>query len=133
MKDFVELNQRLQNLTAGLDGDLWFKMVTEIQPPHTFPPTQEVLDMVFRDAKAISGYVPDMMAIMRRHIPTELDIANYQALMSTAGLIQLAVRLLLMILILPEYHDHQDLITTFNAYRQTLIFVMDYLEQAQKQ
>jgi hypothetical protein len=132
MKDFTELNARLQNLTAGLDGELWRRMMTEADPPRRLPEEQEVLDLVFRDAKAVSGYVPDLMAVMRRHVPGELDAANCQALKGILGLIQLIVRLLLMILLVPRYLDHEDLITTFNAYRQTLVFVEDYLAKADR-
>jgi len=132
MKDFTELISRLQNLTASLDGDLWRRLMTEADPPRRLPPEQDFLDLVFRDAKAVSGYVPDLMALMRRHVPGELDAANRQALKGILGLIQLIVRLLLMILLVPRYLDHEDLITTFNAYRQTLTFVEDYLAQADR-
>jgi len=132
MKDFTELNQRLQNLTAGLDGDMWRRMMTEAAPPRLMPPEQDILDMVFRDAKAVSGYVPDLMALMRRHVPGELDAANLQALRGILGFIQFIVRLLIMILLFPRYLDHEDLISTFNAYRQTLTFVEDYLAQAER-
>ncbi|MDR2935670.1 MAG: hypothetical protein LBV70_07345 [Candidatus Adiutrix sp.] len=130
MKDFTELNARLQSLTAGLDGELWRRLMTEADPPRRLPPEQDILDLVFRDAKAVSGYVPDLMSLMRRHVPAELDAANRQALAGILGLIQLMVRILLMILLVPRYLDHEDLITTFNAYRQTFTFVEDYLAQA---
>jgi len=132
MKTFTELNTRLQNLTASLDGELWRRLMTEADPPRSLPPEQDILDMVFRDAKAVSGYVPDLMLIMRRHMPGELDAAERQALTGILGLIQLIVRLLLMILLLPSYREHQDLIVTFNAYRQTLTFTEDYLAQADR-
>jgi hypothetical protein len=106
--------------------------MTEADPPRRLPPEQEILDLVFRDAKAVSGYVPDLMSVMRRHAPDELDVANRQALTGILGLIQLIVRLLFMILLIPRYLDHEDLITTFNAYRQTLTFVEDYLAQADR-
>jgi hypothetical protein len=132
MKDFTDLNARLQNLTAGLDGELWRRFMTEADPPRSLPPEQEILDLVFRDAKAVSGYVPDLMSVMRRNAPEELDAANRQALTGILGLIQLIVRLLFMILLIPRYLDHEDLITTFNAYRQTLTFVEGYLAQADR-
>ena len=132
MKDFTELNQRLQNLTVGLDGEMWRRMMTEAAPPRLMPPEQDILDLVFRDAKAVSGYVPDLMALMRRHVPGELDAANLQALRGILGFIQFIVRLLIMILLFPRYLDHEDLISTFNAYRQTLTFVQDYLAQAER-
>ena len=132
MKTFIELNHRLQNLTAGLDGELWRRMLAEVDPPGRLPPEDEVLDLVFRDAKAISGYVPDLMAIMRRHIPGELDQVERQALAGILGLIQLVVRLLLMLILNPRHQDHADLIANFNAYRQTLTFVEDYLAQADR-
>jgi hypothetical protein len=69
---------------------------------------------------------------MRRHMPGELDAAERQALTGILGLIQLIVRLLLMILLLPSHREHQDLIVTFNAYRQTLTFTEDYLAQADR-
>jgi len=130
MKKFTELNARLQNLTASLDGELWRRLMTEANPPRYLPPEDEILDLVFRDAKAISGYVPDLMSMMRRHVPGELDAADHQALTGILGFIQLAVRMLFMILLLPRYREHEDLITTFNAYRQTLTFIEDYLAQA---
>lgn len=132
MKNFVELHLRLQNLLAGLDGDLWRKMVTEVEPPENLPEEQGVLDMVFRDAKAYSGYIPDMMSLMRKNIPAELGPEDLQALKGILGGIQLFTRILLMILLVPRYHDHEDLITTFNGYRQSLVFVEDYLAQAEK-
>lgn len=127
MKDFIELHVRLQNLTAELDGDLWRRMMAETAPPRKFPEEQAALDMIFRDAKAVGGYVPDLMALMRRRPAEELERADRQALTGILGLIQLLIRLLLMILLLPRYHDHEDLINTFNAYRQTLTLVEDYL------
>lgn len=132
MKNFVELQLRLQNLLAGLDGDLWRQIVAEVQPPDKLPEEQGMLDMVFRDAKAFSGYIPDMMAIMRKNVPDELGPEDIQALKGILGCIQLITRMLLMILLVPRYHDHEDLITTFNGYRQSLVFVEDYLAQAEK-
>lgn len=131
MKNFVELQTRLQNLLAGLDGDLWRRMMTDVKPPKKLPEEQDLLDMVFRDAKAFSGYIPDMMTIMRMNIPAELDQGEIQALKGILGGLQLITRLLLMILIVPRYNDHEDLITTFNGYRQSLSFVEDYLSQAE--
>lgn len=132
MKNFVELQTRLQNLLAGLDGDLWRQMMAGVQPPKKLPEEQEVLDMVFRDAKAFSGYIPDMMAIMRKNIPAELQQGEIQALKGILGGLQLITRILLIILLVPRYNDHEDLITTFNGYRQSLIFVEDYLTQTEK-
>ncbi len=37
MKNFVDLQTRLQNLLAGLDGDLWREMMKEIAPPKKLP------------------------------------------------------------------------------------------------
>lgn len=128
MKTFVELENRLANLLAELDGDLWRKMMTEADPPRRFPEEQEVLDMVFRDAKAFSGYIPDLLAIMRKTAPSELDEDNVKALRGLLGNIQLLTRILLMINIIPRYNDHEDLITTFNGYRQTLSFVEEYYQ-----
>ncbi len=132
MKNFVDLQTRLQNLLAGLDGDLWREMMKEIAPPKKLPDEQEALDMVYRGGKALAGYIPDLMTIMRRHVASELDEANIQALKGILGYIQLMTRLLMLILLIPRYHDHEDLITTFNGYRQTIVFVEDYLLQAEK-
>ncbi len=130
MKNFVELEARLRNLLAGLDGDLWRQMMHDIKPPAALPDEQQALDMVFRDAKAFGGYIPDLMALMRKHLPGELPEREILALGSLLGNIQLLTRMLLLILLVPRYHDHEDLIATFNGYRQTLIFVEDYLAQA---
>jgi len=132
MKNFVELETRLQNLMAGLDGDLWRDMMAAVAPPNKLPDEQEALDMVYRGGKALGGYVPDMMAIMRKHVPAELPPAEIQAVKGVLGYIQLMTRLLLLILLVPRYKDHEDLITTFNAYRQSIVFVEDYLAQADK-
>ena len=132
MKTFAEIQIRTQNLLAGLNGDLWRNMMKEINPPQTLPEEQGVLDMVFRDAKAFGGYIPDTMAIMRKNIPSELPAGEIQALKGFLGGVQLFTRMLLMILLLPRYNDHEDLITTFNGYRQTVIFLEDYLAQATK-
>lgn len=131
MKNFVELHVRLQNLLAGLDGDLWRNMVASAAPPQKLPEEQATLDMVFRDAKAYSGYIPDLMALMRKNVPEELGPEDIQALKGLLGGIQLFTRILLMIILVPRYHDHEDLITTFNGYRQSLVFVEDYLAQAE--
>ncbi len=130
MQNFRSLSNRLVNLLAGLDGDFWREMMTAVNPPKKLPPEQKMLDMVFRDAKAFSGYIPDMLAIMRRTAPSELEADEVMALRTLLGSIQLFTRILLMILLLPEYHDHDDLITTFNGYRQTLTFVEEYLASA---
>lgn len=131
MKNFVELEERLQTLMSGLDGDLWRSMMSAINPPDKLPDEQEALDMVYRGSKALGGYIPDLMAIMRKHVPSEVDAGNLQALRGVLGYVQLMTRLLMLILLVPRYKDHEDLITTFNAYRQTIVFVEDYLSQAE--
>ncbi|MDR1043838.1 MAG: hypothetical protein LBP33_01810 [Candidatus Adiutrix sp.] len=130
MNTFAEIQIRTQNLLAGLDGDLWRNMMSEVKPPRTLPEEQGLLDMVFRDAKAFGGYIPDMMAVMRKNVPAELAAGELQALKGLLGGVQLFTRILLMILLIPRYHDHEDLITTFNGYRQTVVFLEDYLAQA---
>lgn len=132
MKNFVELEDRLQNLMFALDGDLWREMMKKIAPPKELPDEQEALDMVYRGSKALGGYIPDLMAIMRKHVPSELDADNHQALKGILGYIQLMTRLLMLILLVPRYREHEDLTTTFNAYRQSIVFVEDYLDQADK-
>jgi hypothetical protein len=102
-------------------------MVNEADPPRFMPDEQEALDMVYRDSKALGGYIPDLMSIMRKNVAGELDAANRQALTGILGHLQLMTRILMMILLLPRYHDHEDLIATFNGYRQTLKFVEEYL------
>lgn len=132
MKTFIELETRLQNLMSGLDGDLWRDMMTnQIAPPNKLPEEQEALDMVYRGGKALGGYIPDLMSIMRQHVPAELPPEEIQALKGVLGYIQLMIRCLLLILLIPRYHDHEDLITTFNGYRQTIVFVEGYLAEAQ--
>lgn len=131
MKTFVELNNRLASLLSGLDGDLWRNMMAETAPPDKLPEEQALLDMVFRDSKAFGGYIPDLMSVMRKHVATELTPDEIMALKGVQGNIQLLTRILLMILIIPRYNDHEDLITTFNGYRQTLVFVEDYLALAE--
>ena len=130
MKTFSELNFRLQNLFCGLDGDLWRNMMSEINPPAALPDEQDALDMIYRGGKALGGYIPDLMSMMRKQVPTELSSEEIQALRGIMGYIQLMTRLLLLIMLIPRYHAHEDLITTFNGYRQTIIFVEDYLGKA---
>lgn len=132
MKNFSELETRLSNLIAQLDGDLWRKMMAGVNPPKYIAPEQEALDMVYRGGKAICGYIPDLMAIMRKHVPGELPPAEAQSLKGILSYIQLMTRSLLLIMLIPRYHDHEDLITTFNGYRQTIVFVEDYLAQTGK-
>jgi len=131
MKSFVELNNRLAILVSGLDGDLWRNMLAQIKPPSKLPDEQEALDMIFRDAKAFGGYIPDIMAVMRKHVPSELPAEEIMALGVILGYVQLITRLLLQILIMPKYNDHEDLINTFNGYRQTIVFIEDYLARAE--
>ncbi len=133
MKTFTELEARLANLISQLDGDLWRTMMADINPPKHVADEQEALDMVYRGGKALCGYIPDLMAIMRKHVPAELPAAELQALKSVLSYIQLMIRSLLLIMLIPRYHDHEDLITTFNGYRQTIVFVEDYLKQTGKQ
>lgn len=132
MKTFGELEQRLQNLISQLDGDLWRKMMAEVNPPKFIAPEQEALDMVYRGSKALCGYIPDLMAIMRKAVPAELPAAEVQSLKGILSYIQLMIRSLLLIMLIPRYHDHEDLITNFNGYRQTIVFVEDYLQQTGK-
>lgn len=132
MKSFIELEDRLRNLISGLDGDLWRDMMAAIAPPDKLPDEQEALDMVYRGSKALGGYIPDLMSLMRKHIPGELPRAEVQALKGVMSYIQLMTRLLMLILLVPRYKDHEDLITTFNAYRQSIVFVEDYLCQTDK-
>ncbi len=132
MKTFSELEQRLTNLIAQLDGDLWRKMMTEVNPPKYVAPEQEALDMVYRGGKALCGYIPDLMSIMRKHIPAELAAGEVRALKGILSYIQLMTRSLLLIMLIPRYNDHEDLIATFNGYRQTIVFVEDYLRQTVK-
>lgn len=133
MKTFAELNKRLAVLTSGLDGDFWREMLAGVNPPKKFPEEQAFLDMVFRDSKAIGGYIPDVMAVMRKHLPSEISGEEILALGGILGYIQLVSRMLLMILMMPRYNDHDDLINTFNGYRQTLVFIEEYLAQAERQ
>ncbi len=129
MKNFTELEARLQNLISGLDGDLWRKMMAKVNPPKYVAEEQEALDMVYRGSKALCGYIPDLMAIMRKHVPAELPAAEVQSLKGILSYIQLMIRSLLLIMLIPRYHDHEDLITNFNGYRQTIVFVEEYLQQ----
>lgn len=132
MKTFVELNRRLAILVSTLDGDYWHDMLAEIKPPSKLPEEQKALDMIFRDSKAVSGYIPDVMAVMRKNVADELSAEESMALRGILAYIQLITRLLLQILMLPKYNDHEDLITTFNGYRQSLVFIEEYLAQAEK-
>lgn len=129
MKTFTELETRLQNLISQLDGELWRNMMAEVNPPKYIAPEQEALDMVYRGSKALCGYIPDLMAIMRRHVPAELPEAEVQSLKGILSYIQLMIRSLLLIMLIPRYNDHEDLITNFNGYRQTIVFVEEYLQQ----
>lgn len=131
MKSFAELSNRLAILVSSLDGELWRNMLTEIKPPSKLPEEQAALDMIFRDSKAFSGYIPDIMAVMRKNIASELPAEEIMAVRVILGYAQLITRLLLQILIMPKYNDHEDLIETFNGYRQTLVFIEDYLAQVE--
>lgn len=130
MKTFTELQARLGSLLSGLDGDLWRGMMAAVDPPKHIAEEQGALDMVFRDSKALGGYIPDLMAIMRKHVPAELPAGEVAALEAILGYIQLMARALLLILLVPRYRDHQDLIATFNGYRQITVFVERYLADA---
>lgn len=131
MKTFVEIQNRLAVLGSSLDGDFWRDMLNEIKPPSKLPEEQKVLDMAFRDSKAFSGYIPDMMAVMRKHLPAELPASEVMALRGIFSYVQLITRILLLLLLVPRYNDHEDLIATFNGYRQTIVFIEDYLAQAE--
>ena len=130
MKDFIALERRLKIITSSLDGEFWWNMLMELDPPKVIPEEQKVLDMVYRDSKALSGYIPDLMALMQKIRPHGIDDAQKEALDGIKGLLNLAARYLVMLVIIPRYHDHEDLISALNGYRQTLQYVKEYQELA---
>jgi hypothetical protein len=130
MMTFAQLDRRLRVLLEDLDGDFWPALLEELDPPRSYPKSEAVHDLCFRDAKALAGYVPDLRAIMRRTPARGLSGEDLAALGSIRGLLNFSARLPVLILSHPDYLGNANLIDVYNGYRQTLREVDEYLALA---
>ncbi|MDR2443642.1 MAG: hypothetical protein LBE31_09000 [Deltaproteobacteria bacterium] len=130
MLSFAQLKDRLEGLMENLDGELWTEILSQLNPPESFPKPETVHDMCFRDAKALAGYVPDLRAVIRKTSPKGLQIEEKKALISLKAIFNFAARLPVLILTIESYRDNQPLIDLYNGYRQTLKEIDDYLALA---
>ena len=130
MLTFAQLNSRLTGLLEDLDGELWTGILEGLNPPGAFPSDETIHEMCFRDAKALAGYIPDLRAIIKANSPKRLDASEIAALRSLKGLLNLAARLPVIILSIPDYKDNENLINVYNGYRQTLKEIDEYLAMA---
>jgi hypothetical protein len=130
MLTLTQLSGRLIGLLEDLDGELWASILAELDPPGSLPKAETVHEMCFRDSKALAGYIPDLRAIMKSRSPKSLEASEAAALRSLKGLLNLAARLPVLTLTMPDYHDNQNLIDLYNGYRQTLKEIDEYLALA---
>ncbi|MDR2423031.1 MAG: hypothetical protein LBE01_06600 [Deltaproteobacteria bacterium] len=131
MLSFPELERRLKNLLADLDGDFWLEILKQVNPPDEAGPVGAIHDLAFRDAKALAGYAPDLRAIIRRTSPKDLAPTDLEALMAVRGLYNLAARLPVVLLTLPDHLKNEKLIDLYNGYRQVLAELDEYAALAQ--
>jgi hypothetical protein len=130
MLTFTQLDKRLALLLEDLDGDFWTSILEQLNPPESFPKSETVHDLCFRDAKALAGYVPDLRAIMRGVSPKGLEEGELAALRSIRGRLNFSARIPVLILLHPDYKDNENLINVYNGYRQTLKELDEYLALA---
>ena len=130
MLTFAQLESRLTGLMEDLDGELWTGLLAGLNPPGELPKPETVHDMCFRDAKALAGYIPDLRAVIKANSPKALPASEMEALRALKGLLNLAARLPVVILTMPEYQNNQNLIDLYNGYRQTLKEIDEYLALA---
>ncbi|MDR1081327.1 MAG: hypothetical protein LBQ79_10305 [Deltaproteobacteria bacterium] len=133
MKTFAELHRRLIGLVSGLDGEVWDKLLASLNPPGEIPRDSLIQDLAFRDAKALGGYVPDLRNVMKGTSPKSLSPEEYQAFCGIAALYNLAARLPVTLLSIPDYAANENLIELYNGYRQTLSEIFAYLAMAEEQ
>ncbi|MDR2613249.1 MAG: hypothetical protein LBG06_10680 [Deltaproteobacteria bacterium] len=131
MKTFAELHRRLIGLASGLDGELWDQLLASLNPPDEFPRDSQLQDLAFRDAKALGGYVPDLRNVMKNTSPRDLTAEEYQAFCGIAALYNLAARLPVVLLSIPDYKPNSNLIDLYNGYRQILAEIFAYLAIAE--
>jgi hypothetical protein len=133
MLTFPELERRLKNLLADLDGDLWLDILRRVNPPDEPGPTNSIHDLAFRDAKALAGYAPDLRAIIRATSPKSLSPEEISALAAIRGLYHLVARLPVVLLTIPDHLTNVKLIELYNGYRQILAELDEYLALAREE
>jgi hypothetical protein len=114
-------------LIADLDGDLWAQILQEVNPPKSLGPVGAIHDLIFRDAKALAGYVPDIRAIIRKTSAKDLSQAEVASLIVIRGYFNLLARFPVVLLTIPEHGDNEKLIDLYNGFRQILVELDEYL------
>jgi hypothetical protein len=127
MLTFPELERRLNGLLTNLDGELWPEILKQVNPPEPPQSPDTIHDMAFRDAKALAGYAPDLRAIIRSKPPKSLTPEELQSINVIRGLYNLAARLLVLLLTIPDLLTNNNLIDLYNGYRQILVELDSYL------
>jgi hypothetical protein len=130
MLTFVQLYSRMIGLLENLDGDLWTGLIAELNPPESFPAPETLHELSFRDAKALAGYIPDLRSIIKSNSPKSLETSELIAVRNLKSLLNLAARLPVILLSMPDYKDNQNLIDVYNGYRQTLKELDEYIALA---
>jgi hypothetical protein len=130
MLSFPQLERRILGLMADLDGELWSQILQEVNPPQSLGPVNAIHDLVFRDAKALAGYVPDIRAIIRKTSPKSLNHEEVQALISIRGFFNLLARFPVVLLTIPDHLDNEKLIDLYNGFRQIIVELDEYLALA---
>ncbi|MDR1608726.1 MAG: hypothetical protein LBT38_10025 [Deltaproteobacteria bacterium] len=130
MLTFPQLQRRLNGLLADLDGDLWADILAQVNPPDKIEKPAAIHDLLFRDAKALAGYGPDLRAIMAKTAPQSLTPPELEAFINIRGLYHLLARLPVSLLTIPDYAAHEQLVDLYNGYRQILVEVDAYLTLA---
>ncbi|MDR2352037.1 MAG: hypothetical protein LBF22_02550 [Deltaproteobacteria bacterium] len=126
MKTFSELLIRLAGLSANLDGELWDSILSNLNPPEGYPNPAEIQDLAFRDAKAFTGYVPDLRNIMKKNAPSELSATELQNFRAILGFYNLSARLPVLLLSIPDHKETEQLIDLYNGFRQILLELNEY-------
>jgi hypothetical protein len=130
MLTFAQLYGRMIGLLENLDGDLWTGLIAELNPPESFPTPETIHELGFRDAKALAGYIPDLRSIIKSNSPKSLETSELIAVRNLKSLLNLAARLPVILLSMPDYKDNQNLIDVYNGYRQTLKELDEYIALA---
>ncbi|MDR1576727.1 MAG: hypothetical protein LBT86_00655 [Deltaproteobacteria bacterium] len=130
MLTLPDLARRLKGLIADLDGDLWTSILQQVNPPASVANPAAIHDLAFRDAKALTGYAPDLRAIIKKTAPKSLTAEELAALIAIRGLYHLMARLPVLLLTIPEHLTNDKLIDLYNGYRQILVELDDYLALA---
>ncbi|MDR2340079.1 MAG: hypothetical protein LBF40_08105 [Deltaproteobacteria bacterium] len=126
MKTFSELLSRLSGLCSHMDGELWDRLLSELNPPASYPPPSGPQDLAFRDVLALSGYAPDLRRLLEKNPPKGLDPSEKAAFIAVMGYYSLAARIPVLLLGIDEHKGSNQLMDLWNGFRQLLAELAEY-------